>query len=370
MDDKGSPVVLKEDALSRLLEHDVMRAIIDPDVQVPGASNMQMRLAEFWSVIEIVKHAAQRQFPSREQAEVELFAHANGGGFGIRGDLSAAVLSLLIPAVEATRPAGEPSDPSRASTNARMLDQATVAEVSGRLGHYVYLLVDPRDSRPFYVGKGVGVRMMTHGLEAVDAAEDSDVRKLQRINEIRAAGLEHEIWIARYGMSTAEYTAVEATLIDTLGSFPVVPSNTKYRPLERRDELTNRRREDAKGKGMILLDRLVDELAAPPLTASTPLLLITLRGWKDAEEVVAGGRRRRGNGFKREWHEPAVRDAEIHELEMSTTAWWKLNRGSVDRRGVEYAVAVLPRSTNRVPCPTTLSRRMHGWTAWSTGSFA
>jgi uncharacterized protein len=182
--------------------------------------------------------------------------------------------------------------------------------------------------------------MMAHGLEAVDASGDSDRKKIERIKAIRAAGLEHEIWIVRYGMSTAEYTAVEAAVIDTLGSFPVVPSTTRYRPLESRDELTNERREDAKGKGMILLDRLVDEFAAPLLTASTPLLLITLGGWKDQDEGVACGRTRRGSGFKREWHEPAVRDAEIGDLEMSTTAWWKLSRRSVESRGIQYTVAV------------------------------
>lgn len=225
-------------------------------------------------------------------------------------------------------PGGSPSDPK------------VLAQVSERLGNYVYLLVDPRDSRPFYVGKGAGVRFTAHGFEAEQDPSVMDGRKVERIKEIRAAGFEHEIWIVRYGMSKAEYTAVEAAVIDVLGSFPIKPCDQPYRPLVLRDELTNMRREDARGKGMILLDRLVDELAAPLLTTDAPLLLITLGAWCDAEEVVAGGRTRGGHGFKREWYDPVRRDAEIAILEMSTTAWWVINPTVVSRRAVRHAVAV------------------------------
>lgn len=219
-------------------------------------------------------------------------------------------------------------------------DPKVLAQVSDRLGNYVYLLVDPRDSRPFYVGKGRGVRFSSHGFEAEDASRENDGRKVTRIKEIRAAGLEHEIWIVRYGMNQSEYTAVEGAVIDVLGSFPVKPSDEPYRPLVLRAELTNMRREDATGKGMILLDRLIDELAAPPLTTEASLLLITLGAWRDAEEVVAGARRRVGHGFKRKWQDPAVRDTEVSALEMSTSAWWVVNPDAVTRRGVRHAVAV------------------------------
>lgn len=174
-------------------------------------------------------------------------------------------------------PAGRPE-----RANPRVL-----AQVSELLGLYVYLLVDPRDGRPFYVGKGRGVRMMTHGLEALDVDASHEGAKRARIRAVRDAGFEHEIWIARYGLATAEYTAVEAALIDVLASFPVepAPAGVPRRPLEHRDGLTNRRREDARGKGMVLLDRLVDELAAPALTTETPLLLITLKPWGDLGRV-------------------------------------------------------------------------------------
>lgn len=338
---EGSPVELGIDALNRLLDQDVMRALVSPESEVPGASDMAMRLAEFWNVIDIVKTSAGRQFRSRADADTALFEGATGGGFGIRQALRATVVDLLTPVEGATLAAGEGQPQAAPATSAApSLDAKTVSQVAQRLGNYVYVLVDPRDSRPFYVGKGIDLRMRSHGLEALDANEDTDGKKVQRINEIRAEGREHEIWIVRYGLTRSEYTAVEAAVIDTLGSFPIKPSATPYRPLELRQELTNLRREDAKGKGMILLDRLIDELAAPLLTTTTPLLLITLGAWNDEELGVAGGRTRRGNGFKREWYEPAMRDANIHELEMSTTAWWKLSSGSVAVRGIQHAVAV------------------------------
>jgi hypothetical protein len=132
--------------------------------------------------------------------------------------------------------------------------------------------------------------MSQHGLQAEDTERHTDSAKVARIQDIRSAGLEHEIWIVRYGLTLAEYTAVEAAVIDVLASFPITPARrrSRYRPLERRDELTNRRREDAHGKGVILLDRLVDEFAAPPLTTTQPLLLITLRPWEDLIEAIAG----------------------------------------------------------------------------------
>ncbi len=128
------------------------------------------------------------------------------------------------------------------------LSAQVIAQVSERLGQCVYMLVDPRDARPFYVGKGRGVRMLAHGLEARNDVVEDDGTKVARIREIRSAGLEHQIWIARYGLSNAEYTAVEAASIDVLTSFPVTPAadGSTRRPLALRGELTNARREDAR----------------------------------------------------------------------------------------------------------------------------
>jgi hypothetical protein len=36
------------------------------------------------------------------------------------------------------------------------------ANVARHLGYYVYLYIDPRTMRPFYVGKGKGTRLLSH----------------------------------------------------------------------------------------------------------------------------------------------------------------------------------------------------------------
>ena len=45
-------------------------------------------------------------------------------------------------------------------------------EVAERLGpYYVYALIDPRDDSIFYVGKGTGLRLLSHGQEALLKAD-------------------------------------------------------------------------------------------------------------------------------------------------------------------------------------------------------
>lgn len=225
------------------------------------------------------------------------------------------------------------------------VDPAVLDQVAAELGLYVYLLVDPRDGVPFYVGKGRGLRYAAHGLEADDVADASDAeqsRKHARINELRRLGLEHEIWILRYGLTPGEYTAVEAAAIDLLLTFPVTAAGGPRLPLGAAGQLTNARREDARSHGMRLLHSIVDEYAAPPLETETPLLLITLNGWTDLPEgeVVAGGATRYGAGYKPEWLVTASRMQAFEEIGESLSAWWTLNPATVARRGIRHAVAV------------------------------
>ena len=56
--------------------------------------------------------------------------------------------------------------------------------VAEKLGHYVYVYVNPLDGRVVYVGKGKGARALSH-------LKSSERRKLQQfIEEIRASGAE------------------------------------------------------------------------------------------------------------------------------------------------------------------------------------
>lgn len=81
-----------------------------------------------------------------------------------------------------------------------------------KLGHYVYMLLDPRDGRPFYVGKGIEGRCLEH------FEEKSEGQKVAKINEIKAAGLEPHVEIIRHGLASDQAAfAVEAAVIDVLG---------------------------------------------------------------------------------------------------------------------------------------------------------
>ena len=80
------------------------------------------------------------------------------------------------------------------------------------LGHYVYLYVDPRDGKVFYIGKGKGERCLDH------LYEDDDHPKVKRIKEIFAAGLEPKIEMLAHGLRTEqEAYNIEAAAIGLLG---------------------------------------------------------------------------------------------------------------------------------------------------------
>ena len=55
-------------------------------------------------------------------------------------------------------------------------------EVARKIGHCVYLYVDPRNGRPFYVGKGQGSRALAH------LGETGSSQNLHRLRELRSAG--------------------------------------------------------------------------------------------------------------------------------------------------------------------------------------
>ena len=64
------------------------------------------------------------------------------------------------------------------------------------LGHYVYALRDPRDKKVFYVGKGVGERVLSHANGMIGNVDPQTMKQLQ-IKEIHDQGLEVESWIVQ-----------------------------------------------------------------------------------------------------------------------------------------------------------------------------
>ncbi|MGH3763613.1 MAG: hypothetical protein ACRDS0_23605 [Pseudonocardiaceae bacterium] len=126
-------------------------------------------------------------------------------------------------------------------------------------------------------------------------------------------------------------------------SFPVAPATAPEAvrvPLAAARQLTNARREASHGFGITTLAQLVDDLAAPPLTTTVPLLLITLREWTVLEERLPGSGTRTGYGFKRVWLDETLRHRDIDVLADSTRCWWGINPRKVEAQGINHAVAV------------------------------
>ena len=83
------------------------------------------------------------------------------------------------------------------------------------LKYYVYMLIDPAENRPFYVGKGVGNRIFNHLECALNDAEAINT-KYERIRQIIERGQKVKHVIIRHGLSETEAFQIEAALIDSL----------------------------------------------------------------------------------------------------------------------------------------------------------
>jgi hypothetical protein len=197
--------------------------------------------------------------------------------------------------------------------------------IAERIGpYYVYLLVDPRTGKPFYVGKGTGERFRSHGdaagrqVEAALLGGDTDGtpierrNRLKQIREIRAAGQEPGIAFARIAIkSEAEAYLVEAALIDSLHRYA--------------GDLVNEVRGHHTPDGLITLDDLERELTTDSFSTATPAILIKLFDWVNEVDPDTG---RPGGGFRSE-----MTTAEVLE---SVRAWWVLN----PKRAAEYRYVV------------------------------
>ena len=91
-----------------------------------------------------------------------------------------------------------------------MIQQFSPSEIEA-LKFYVYVYSDPRNDRPFYIGKGIGNRAFSH---LSDTTENAQVA---RIREIRATGIEPDIEILAFGLDETTAFKVEAAAIDLVG---------------------------------------------------------------------------------------------------------------------------------------------------------
>lgn len=83
---------------------------------------------------------------------------------------------------------------------------------SQKLQYYVYALIDPRDKKPFYVGKGKDNRVFDHLQCAIENPTASD--KYEKIREIVNSGLLVTHVIIKHGLTEKAAFQVESSLID------------------------------------------------------------------------------------------------------------------------------------------------------------
>lgn len=92
-----------------------------------------------------------------------------------------------------------------------MFDEKTSQE----LKYYVYMLLDPENRTPFYVGKGIDNRVFDHMNITLAESEISNA-KYDKIREITGKGQNVKHVIVRHGLREKEAFQIEASLIDSL----------------------------------------------------------------------------------------------------------------------------------------------------------
>jgi hypothetical protein len=117
-------------------------------------------------------------------------------------------------------------------------------EIIEKIDNYVYRLIDPRNGETFYVGRGKENRVFNHVNGAIrtnneqEDAEDSISLKLQRIINIKNAGLEVLHIIHRHGMDEITAKVVEAALIDAYPGLTNIMSgegSNEYGPMSTKE---------------------------------------------------------------------------------------------------------------------------------------
>ena len=130
------------------------------------------------------------------------------------------------------------------------------SEVLPHLGYYVYLYIDPRDGRPFYVGKGQGERVLAHLSEAAES------RKSRTIEALRALGLAPRLEVLAHGLESDEVALrIEAAVIDLLGLDHLTNTVRGWRSVQ---------------LGRMSLEDLIAYYAAKPVELIHPALLIRI----------------------------------------------------------------------------------------------
>ena len=83
------------------------------------------------------------------------------------------------------------------------------------MNYYVYILIDPRTNKPFYVGKGKGNRAKFHLKETIETT--INIRKYNKIQSILKNGLEPKIVYHAIELTEVDAYNAEANLIKQYG---------------------------------------------------------------------------------------------------------------------------------------------------------
>lgn len=104
-------------------------------------------------------------------------------------------------------------------------------KVKEALRYYVYALVDSRNSKIFYIGKGKENRVFQHAKGALEDAfsENAPNLKLDTIRSIISEGKKVAYYIIRHNLEEKQAYLVESTLIDM----------QTYSPFNHNNQLTN-----------------------------------------------------------------------------------------------------------------------------------
>ncbi|MFY0483171.1 LEM-3-like GIY-YIG domain-containing protein [Flavobacterium sp. PLA-1-15] len=100
------------------------------------------------------------------------------------------------------------------SRKQRIMRELFSQKTQEELKSYVYILIDPRDNKIFYVGKGHGNRIFSHINEVI--FNPSITEKLETIRAIKAVNLNVKHFIVKHGLEEKEALIVESVLIDFL----------------------------------------------------------------------------------------------------------------------------------------------------------
>lgn len=106
-----------------------------------------------------------------------------------------------------------------ASMNTKSISCFSEKALDSLNGFYVYALIDPRNEKVFYIGKGTGNRVFSHEIESGKTPK-SEKAKLHKIQEIEKDGFAVKRLIVNWGLSEVEAFASEATLINLLNYIP------------------------------------------------------------------------------------------------------------------------------------------------------